>query len=212
MGAACMVVSAILAWSFRAHMVLAGEVATFAGPKGTVVQGVRCGTPSPSAEEVARVQDTLRPGVRQRMLEAGETVVIPVAFHVVRRDDGSADITEQMILDQMDVLNAAYLTSGFQFTLESVDRTDNTAWSTHTPGTAAENNMKQALAVDPEVLVVKHGSKEKANEIDGISGATISCKAVAKILNSGNSQWLDRLPEQGKEPALQVPSKEEREH
>ncbi|MHC5065793.1 MAG: FMN-binding protein [Planctomycetota bacterium] len=70
----------------------------------------------------------------------------------------------------------------------------------------------EALAVEPEILVVKNGSKEKAHEIDGISGATISCKAVAKILNSGNSQWLDRLPEPGKEPALQVPSKEEREH
>jgi len=149
MGAACLVVSVMLAWSLPAQTALAEDTITFAGPKGAVVQGVRCGTPSPSAEEVARVRDTLLPGIRQRMLEAGETVVVPVAFHVVRRDDGSADVTEQMILDQMDVLNAAYLTSGFQFTLESVDRTDNTDWSTHTPGTAAENNMKQALAVDP---------------------------------------------------------------
>jgi hypothetical protein len=148
-GSACFLVVTLLSFSFPAQTVLAEELVTFAGPKGTIVHGVRCGTPSPSPEEVARVQEALRPGIRQRALEAGETVVVPVAFHVVRRDDGSADVTEQMILDQMDVLNAAYLESGFQFTLESVDRTDNSAWSTHTPGTAAESNMKQALAVDP---------------------------------------------------------------
>ena len=58
-------------------------------------------------------------------------------------------MTDGQIQDQIDVLNAAYAASGFQFVLHSIDRTDNTAWSTHTMGSPAETAMKQALAVDP---------------------------------------------------------------
>jgi Na+-translocating ferredoxin:NAD+ oxidoreductase RnfG subunit len=35
--------------------------------------------------------------------------------------------------------------------------------------------------------------KTASNEIDTITGATISSKAVANILNTTNGQWLPRL-------------------
>ncbi|MFQ5653279.1 MAG: FMN-binding protein [Planctomycetota bacterium] len=57
------------------------------------------------------------------------------------------------------------------------------------------------LAVEPEVLLVKKGKRTAANEIDAITGATISSKAVVKIINSANSKWLERLPPPGTEPA-----------
>jgi electron transport complex protein RnfG len=50
------------------------------------------------------------------------------------------------------------------------------------------------LAVDPELMVTKKGATQP-NELDAISGATISSKAVARIINQANVRWLERLPE-----------------
>jgi electron transport complex protein RnfG len=54
------------------------------------------------------------------------------------------------------------------------------------------------LAVDPEVVSVK-GTGEGENEVDAITGATISSKAVVKIINSANETWLPRIPAGGEE-------------
>jgi len=51
------------------------------------------------------------------------------------------------------------------------------------------DNFK-ALAIEPEVVAVKTGTREAANEVDSISGATISSKAVVKIINAGNEKFL----------------------
>jgi electron transport complex protein RnfG len=48
------------------------------------------------------------------------------------------------------------------------------------------------LAIDPEVVLVKKGRKQD-NEVDAISGATISSGAVVRIINRANSHWLDQL-------------------
>jgi electron transport complex protein RnfG len=50
------------------------------------------------------------------------------------------------------------------------------------------------LAVDPEIRAVKKGKKAAPNEIDAITGATISSKAVVRIMNAANAIWLERLP------------------
>ncbi len=62
----------------------------------------------------------------------------------------------------------------------------------------------EALAVAPEVVVVKNGTKAAEHEVDGITGATISAKAVVKIINASNVVWLDKLPPPGGEPPLQT--------
>jgi len=54
------------------------------------------------------------------------------------------------------------------------------------------NNFKD-LAIEPEVVAVKPGNKSAPNEVDTISGATISSKAVIKIINEGNSRWIKLL-------------------
>jgi electron transport complex protein RnfG len=46
------------------------------------------------------------------------------------------------------------------------------------------------LAVEPEVVVVKAG-RTRDNEVDAISGATISSKAVVRIINAANERWID---------------------
>jgi electron transport complex protein RnfG len=58
-----------------------------------------------------------------------------------------------------------------------------------------------ALSVEPEIVAVKKGEKKNPNEVDCITGATISSKAIVSILNGGNERWLDMLP--GAAPALE---------
>lgn len=50
------------------------------------------------------------------------------------------------------------------------------------------------LAVSPEIVAVKSG-RTKDNEVDAISGATISSVAVVRIINDSNARWLERLAE-----------------
>ncbi len=49
------------------------------------------------------------------------------------------------------------------------------------------------LSVDPQIVAVKKGQKAAPNEIDAITGATISSKAIVKIINQTNELWLPRL-------------------
>ncbi len=51
-----------------------------------------------------------------------------------------------------------------------------------------------ALAVRPEVVVVKHGTGALPHEVDGITGATISSKAVVRIVNERCQGLLAKLP------------------
>lgn len=50
------------------------------------------------------------------------------------------------------------------------------------------------LAVAPEIAFAKHGTGSAANQVDGITGATISSKAVIRILNGSNAALLAKLP------------------
>jgi electron transport complex protein RnfG len=49
------------------------------------------------------------------------------------------------------------------------------------------------LKVDPEIVGVKKGEKVNPNEVDTITGATISSNAVIAILNDGSEKWLPLL-------------------
>ncbi|NIA28102.1 MAG: FMN-binding protein [Desulfobulbaceae bacterium] len=57
-----------------------------------------------------------------------------------------------------------------------------------------------ALFIDPEIAAVKKGTRTQPNEIDAITGATISSKAVVRIINETHAEWLERLPAPGSEP------------
>jgi len=59
-----------------------------------------------------------------------------------------------------------------------------------------------ALSTDPEIVAVKKGTKSAANEIDAITGATISSKAVVRIINETQAAWSERLPPPGAEPPI----------
>ncbi len=59
-----------------------------------------------------------------------------------------------------------------------------------------------ALSVEPEIIAVKNGTKSQPNEIDAITGATISSKAVVRIINETHTRWSGQLPPPGSEPPL----------
>ena len=61
-----------------------------------------------------------------------------------------------------------------------------------------------ALSIEPEIFAVKKGTKSQPNEIDAITGATISAKAVVRIINETHAAWAGKLPEPGSEPAFEL--------
>jgi hypothetical protein len=96
----------------------------------------------PQAERAAETQ-----------LTAGATVTVPVAFHVIRKDTTVAggNVPRSWITDQISVLNDSYggatggASTGFQFSLLSIDRTTNAGWFRLSTG--KEKKMKAALKV-----------------------------------------------------------------
>jgi len=50
-----------------------------------------------------------------------------------------------------------------------------------------------ALQVKPSIVLVKKGAKSAPNEVDAITGATISSKAIVRIINETNERWLERF-------------------
>lgn len=61
-----------------------------------------------------------------------------------------------------------------------------------------------ALSVDPGVVCVKHGTKTAPNQVDAITGATISSKSVTRIIAGANERWLGVLPGVDAVPAMVV--------
>jgi electron transport complex protein RnfG len=51
----------------------------------------------------------------------------------------------------------------------------------------------EALAIAPQIVSVKHGEKMQANEVDCITGATISSQAIVTILNVSSRRWAPLL-------------------
>jgi len=50
-----------------------------------------------------------------------------------------------------------------------------------------------ALKVSPEIEAVKKGEKKTENQVEAISGATISSKAIVRLLNNSMAQWKPRI-------------------
>jgi len=132
--ALCLLVTT--AWAQNVH---------YMGPDGNVVRGVRCATPDPTPAEKALVRQQVEQWLQNNFIFKADKV-IPIAFHVVHYD-GTGNIPDQWIYDQIDVLNAAYQGKGFSFTLASIDRTEHRRWFTRCY--SQERKMKEALAIDP---------------------------------------------------------------
>jgi uncharacterized protein YmfQ (DUF2313 family) len=125
-------------------------------PTGTkepviVRDGRVCGTDSDPRRIEAMEQDFTD---RQSQMRAsgGDTSsvtggVINVYFHVIRKGTGvtNGDITTTMINNQINVLNSAYASWGWQFNLVTVTRTTNSTWFNGCYSSGTESKMKSAL-------------------------------------------------------------------
>lgn len=112
-------------------------------------QIVRCGVSDLNPSQVQAIRDQLNQYLSLGKSALSSPVIIPVAVHVIRYDNGAGDVSNQAITNQIAVLNNNYAGTNFQFTHYSTDRTDNTAWTTHEQGSTNEINMKQSLAINP---------------------------------------------------------------
>lgn len=121
----------------------------FMGEDGKTITGIRCATEDLSPAHIPRAP--ANPGQwlqENRMLQA-ITLTIPVAFHVIFASDGTGNVSDAQIQEQLTVMNNAYALSGIVFYLYSVDRTQND-WLFRLPyGFFAERIMKKKLAADP---------------------------------------------------------------
>lgn len=128
---------------------------TFVGPDGThytsqqafIDAGLRCGTKDVLEDDNDPNGANARQDSNAAALAAVSAGVINVYFHVINNGTSLAqgNIPDSQITAQINVLNAAYASTGWQFQLVSTDRTTNAAWYTATPGTTAESQMKNAL-------------------------------------------------------------------
>lgn len=123
----------------------------WASKRAFVEAGARCATRQVGPDEERDIDRQVADFLKRR--NAGDPMSdiaggsVNVYFHVINKGSGIAngDIPASMINDQMSVLNAAFSGWGWQFNLVSTDRTTNASWYTMGPGTAAEQQAKNAL-------------------------------------------------------------------
>ena len=103
-----------------------------------------CATKDLSQEQMDAVQETL--SQNRHASSAVGSITVNVYWHVINKGTGIAngDVPQSQIDSQIAVLNAAYASTPFKFTLASVDRTTNSTWYTSSGG-SSEKAMKTAL-------------------------------------------------------------------
>ncbi|WP_410632092.1 zinc metalloprotease [Amycolatopsis sp. cmx-4-83] len=100
-----------------------------------------------SPAEAARVEADMQSKLagKRTAFKAAAAVSIPVYFHVIT-SGSTGNLPAATITKQISVLNSAYGSKGFSFSLVSTDYTNNSTWYNGiTDGTSAERNMKNAL-------------------------------------------------------------------
>ena len=119
------------------------------GDKGVGQRIKRYCPMNPTAEEIKAMEAdfAFRKSALGKVITSNATGgTIPVYWHVIRRGTGisNGDIPDSQITTQINVLNAAYAGTGWQFNLVATDRTTNSTWYTCSGG-SCETQMKNAL-------------------------------------------------------------------
>jgi hypothetical protein len=168
----------------------------WSSPQAFLDGGGRCHTREPEPEEVAqsdamvmafRKQYSNADGSRRRRLK---TIVIPLYFHVLIGNNNRGDLSEKQILDQVDVMNEAFLPD-FTFELKGTTRTVNNNWFTARVGSNAEDAFKAALRVGgPESL-----NLYTLEPGDGVLGwATLPTSAERRLIADGVCVHSESVP------------------
>lgn len=131
---------------------------TWINKQAFIDSGRRCGTRDHDDITRKNIDKSLaefnsrRSNQGQEQRSAG-SVTVPVYVHVINNGSGieNGDIPHSLIDSQISVLNASFsgttggVNTPFRFVLIGVDRTTNPSWYNVSPGTTAEQAMKQAL-------------------------------------------------------------------
>jgi len=132
--------------------VVAGH--SFVSKAAFVDAGLRCGTPAIDEIRAAEIENDIaarqggagmsrKPGQPPPPVTTGG--YISVYVHIITSATGAGNVSDAQIYSQLDVLNAAYGPTEWQFVLAAIDRTANDTWYTMGPGTTAETAAKNAL-------------------------------------------------------------------
>jgi hypothetical protein len=125
-----------------------GQNVHFLDGKGGIERGVRCAAPSYTPEQKARVAAETAELERLNGGFSKAVKNVAVVWHVIH-DGRTGNISDAMIDAQIGVLNDAFASRGFSFTVVGTTRTRNKGWYTGCYNRTTESKMKQALAVDP---------------------------------------------------------------
>ena len=121
--------------------------------KDDFLENGRCGTQKLSPAEIDEIEREVEVDKENRkILNRGYALdvtggTINVYWHVIRSGTSlsQGNIPDSQITAQMNVLNAAYASWGWNFNLVSVDRTTNATWYTAGSSGSAQTAMKNAL-------------------------------------------------------------------
>jgi hypothetical protein len=126
------------------------ETSEFAAPESSELSPsgyVRCATDIDplDAAEIEETHEQMFADLAESnpLMGVGGGVVVDVYVHVIQPNN-NATVSNQMINDQIDVLNAAYAPVGAAFNLVAIDVTVNSRWYTGCAG-SYEDDMKFAL-------------------------------------------------------------------
>ena len=110
-----------------------------------------CATESPEQNKKLEISSLYQQWISDggmNFIESG-IIDIPIAFHIIMRDDGYGNVDDGTIYQQLNIINSRLQPYGFRFTFYSIDRTYNTAWFYHMPNSQEEIEMKNALSINP---------------------------------------------------------------
>ena len=126
----------------------------------------------------------------QRGRGRGFRATVPTYVHVVSLPDGTGNVSDRAIRDQIRVLNNTFAggeggyNTGFSFDLAGVTRTVNADWYYAGPSTSAERDMKRAL---------RQGGDNALNIYLTTAGAYLGWAYYPNQLNHNGSAYLDGI-------------------
>lgn len=94
----------------------------------------RCQTPPPTSQMMEQVRQQITQWRSLGKQTVKTITTIPVAFHIIRFNDSSANVTNAQIQAQLDTLNVGYGNTNFRFSLHSIRRVNRSDWQYMTYG------------------------------------------------------------------------------
>jgi Pregnancy-associated plasma protein-A len=142
-----------------------------------------------TAREPSLNQSIESPGP-QRGRGRGFRATVPTYVHVVSLPDGTGNVSDRAIRDQIRVLNTTYAggeggyNTGFSFDLAGVTRTVNEEWYNAGPSTSGERDMKRAL---------RQGGDDALNIYLTTAGVYLGWAYYPNQVNKNGSAYLDGI-------------------